>query len=302
MPQVSRKLPDQPSTDHGRIAWIVLAVVLICLPLAAIAKMIITNDDELDDVVAQSLIEFTTQNRNVTGPNGGTLNYDALIMKVHGTIMVQSIYMNQVKLGYWNGSGVWDVELDGHSAGHANNGVIWGGNGYPIYLRGLRIEIGYDDIDTANPTFLFLRLGSDDFSGCLDLNPGNYSGTPQTACIDRISMDGKVKSNRSIWLAAPAVTINGNFARITEAPAPLGTSVPTTNMQALYYHCGSYDTGRTDFYISIAANISDNAGGNNNIAWHPGYQFNSTRSIAEHIPGRGFWMHFQALYAEATMW
>ncbi len=286
--------PKAASSRFTRFVWVALALTLICLPLAAVAKLMLVTDEELDDVVGQSLLELSTTTRTVSGPSG-TLTYTPVILKVNAVVIINNVHMNNVRLGYWStggdGSTVTDMQINGESGGGVNSGMTWGGAGYPVYMRGLRIELAYDNINSANPNFLFLRMGSDDFSGCLDVDPDNSS----RGSLDRLSFDGRVVSNISLWpIVGGPVIMDQQFNNDTSTVIA-GFDTPFSNVLRMYFHCGPQDEGRTDWFITLADNISDSGHANNSISWNP------KMSAATNVPARGYWMHFQSLYAAATL-
>ncbi|MBI5845876.1 MAG: hypothetical protein HZB23_14550 [Deltaproteobacteria bacterium] len=284
-------------TRYGSLVWVLLSLVLIILPLAAVAKLMLVSDEELDDVVGQSLLEFSIVNRTVATP-GGNMVFTPAILKVNALVIINNVHMTNVRLGWWGSNfdnPAHDMQIygaathNGSTAGGTATGLTWGGAGYPIYMRGLRIELAYDNLYAANPNFLFLRVGSDDFSGCLDADPdGNGLGS-----LERLSFDGRVQSSGSIW-PIPAIGIDEQFNNDTATTGPLGIEIPFSHVTRMYFHVPAVqDEGRTDWFISLANNIS--MGGNNNsVSWNP------KTTVAENVPARGYWMHFQSLYAAAN--
>lgn len=269
--------PKKP--QYISVVWVVLALVLVMLPLAAIGKLMSVSDEELDDVVGQSLLEFSVINRVVTTP-GGTKTFTPIIIKVNAVVVINNVHMDNVRMGYW--VGVWDMHIDN------GQGLTWGGAGYPVYMRGLRIELVYDNIYSSSPRFQYLRIGTDDFSGCLDA--ASVTGDSPSSLL-RLSYDGTVHANQL------GVTISDQMNNATDCDSGiLGVRIPMTNVLRMYFHCGPSDEGRTDWFITLADNISDGYGNNNSVAWNPG------STVGEHVPGRGYWMHFQNTYVGATLW
>ena len=272
------------------IAWTALAFILICLPIVAVGKLIVATDDELDDVVAQSLLEFTTVSRTITG--SGTYRYTAAILKVRAVITIQNVHVNKLKAGYWRTTptNAFDLEVDGYtSRGQQDNGAVLGGivggNTYPLIFNGLRLELAFN---TAGD-FVFFRLGSDDVTGSAELNYKNYN----MGGLGRVSSDARIQSNLSVWplphLALDVNTACANFATMT------GISVDTHYLHRLYFgNTGPCYQGRTDMYVSLADAITSNSGATNSLAWNP------RSKVAAEVPGRGFWVHFQRCYAIAT--
>jgi hypothetical protein len=285
--------PIQGGKTSLRLLLIVLAVVLFLLPVAAVARLILATDDELDDVVAQSLLEFTTQQRTIS-----SITLDYAILKMNAELKIDNMILDAASLGYYNGS--WDIQIE-RNTGIANSGAIFGGAGrsgghQPIYFRGLRLELAY----TTNPAghFAFLRIGSDDFSGVLDLNRGTWGGTDGgSGALRRISFDGNIRAITSlnIW-------VNENVRRKT-SHTYLGYTMQMTGIQQLYFNAGGsdYNQGQTEFYITMSDYLYQN--GQYNATIRNATALGSAGSVLTHLPGYGWWMHFNNIGAEAAqMW
>jgi hypothetical protein len=279
-----------------RLLLIVLAVVLFALPVAAVAKLVLATDDELDDVVAQSLLEFTTVRRTVQDRDNTSryFTHDVAILKVNAMLKIENMAMGRTLMGYYNGN--WDIEMAGASA-------IWGGVGgrvagntiHPIYFKGLRLEVAY----TTAGHFSFLRIGSDDFSGILDLAQGN-SGAG-SGSIQRVSMDGRIYAQAQINL-----DIDVNDRRKNNHVYVV--TIPTTNIYRLYYNTatgnGDYDRGTTDFYITMSDYIYQDGTTTvrNAVAINPRANVHGVANQRHHLPGYGWWMHFNQIAADAAAW
>lgn len=287
--------PGLKRPKSGSLAWVILGIVLVILPLAAVAKLMLVSDEELDDVLGQSLLEFSIVNRTVATP-GGPMIFTPAILKINALVIINNVHMTNVRLGWWGANfdnPAHDMQIygaatrNGSAAGGLATGITWGGRGYPIYMRGLRIELAYDNLYAANPNFMFLRVGTDDFSGCLDADPdGNGLGS-----LERLSFDGRVQSSGSIWPYA-AIALDEQFNNDTAATGPLGIEIPFSHVTRMYFNCLE-PQGRTDWFITLANNIS-RGGNNNSVSWNP------RADVREHVPARGYWMHFNAVYAAAN--
>jgi hypothetical protein len=283
-----------------RLLLIVLAIVLFALPVAAVAKLILATDDELDDVVAQSLLEFTTVRRTTTS-GWGNITHDVAILKANAQIKIDNMRVDQVLLGYYNGG--WDIEI-GNSTG-----IVWGGRGdsdndgnaddgpvRPVYFKGLRLEVAY----TTAGHFSFLRIGTDDFSGVLDVK---RIGSNTAGAIIRQSMDGRIRAITDVTTG----DVDVNARRTTQASLS-GHTVGMSNVWQLYFNAGTgeFNRGTTDFYISMSDYIYPDGSGTyrNSVAINPRnlVHYNGTAAYAHHLPGYGWWMHFNQISAEAYPW
>ncbi len=317
MPENTEKKPGRFAEDKGKIAWTLLAILLICMPLVAIGQLVVATDDELEDVGAQYLFRFDRVHRNILGPNyynhepggdnwntRGMISYDAAVLTIDSKLLFRGIRVSGTSMGYWNdGSGLgWDVDLR-----DASDGIIFGGKGYTMTFNGMRIELAYDNLASANPNMLFFRMGTDSLTGCFDFTPDGTqpSGTTSTGgSIQRISVDGRIYGHTG--QTNLGIMVNSHRANqfFGMNQWPLGdVYVPTVKVWEQFYGttgpgANFGGNGATDFYFSLSNAIYDHEGGAVNVprAYNVGAYVNS------HIPGRGWWIHFNDSYANCGLW
>ena len=69
MPENMENKPGRFAEDKGKVAWTLLAILLICMPLVAIGQLVVATDDELQGVDAQYLFNFDKVHRTVINSN-----------------------------------------------------------------------------------------------------------------------------------------------------------------------------------------------------------------------------------------
>ncbi len=289
--------------ERARIAWTLLALLLILLPVVAVSKLIVATDEELDDVVAQAMIEFTTVTRVVPAGSGGNLTYDVAILKAKMQVRLDNVFLGQAKAGWWRGNSCWDLNVDKNEG--AVLGATYQGSNFPLIMNGIRLEIGFDQllggVDHGKlPDFLFLRIGTDSVTGLVEMNPNGGS----EGCLERLSSDARIQSNLSVYrffgiLNISHVALPVNQACVNSATM-IGQNIDANQLFRLYYGCtgprsetGAH-TGDTDIYVSFSDTITDDSSNINSLAWNPHNHVNLT------VPGQGWWIHFQRVYAHAN--
>jgi len=309
MPEKIQKGAGRIAEDKGKIAWTLLAILLICMPLVAIGQLIVASDDELQDVGAQYLLKFERVNRRLNGPNmyghvpggaattRGIISYDAAVLTIDAQLIFHGVRVSRVAQGYWNDgtSTDWDVLIQ-----DANDGLVFGGRGYPFIFNGLRIELAYDNLSSANPNLLFNRIGTDDLTGCFDYTPDGTTGE-NGGSIERISIDGRLFGHTNQTDLALVVNSHRATQFFGMNQWPLGDIYVQTQStwEQFYGTTGpAPQQGDTDFYFSLANTIRDHEGGAVNIP----RAFNARGNVNSHVPGRGWWIHFNDSYANVGFW
>ena len=330
--QPERQASESSAGRHGgRVAWSLLAVFLIVLPLVAVGRIMVATDDELADIRAQALVEMEIDqrtNHSVTyvssfgwhqqtmSNTAYSLSYDCAVLKINTRITYTNIQGSGLfglnYYGFWDSqSGGWDVYIGRHIFGSTINDSGTWDNDRSMVMNGLRIELAYDDIDSASRKFLFLRFGSDDQRGRFSMRGTATSGMAEGRYIsfDGI-LDNPLEESTSHWAdnqgGQDEPYMRMNYHRQTlAARMTMSTSLgrqPLSLVNYMDFGPGTPSSGRTDFYISIADTITvtRNNGGTretrvNSAAFGP---WNMARNS---IPGRGLWMHFQRGYVSAEM-
>ncbi|MBW1989066.1 MAG: hypothetical protein JRI97_05920 [Deltaproteobacteria bacterium] len=298
-------MPDKDQTqssrlleDKGKIAWTLVALFLICMPLVAVGQLMVASDDELQEVSAQSIFHFDIEARSIS-VNGNAANnvyLDAAVLKFDADLVFQGVRVSRVALGYYNDGHAydghfnpdWDIMLS-----DGGDGVVFGGHGYFMNLNGVRVELAYDNLRSANPNFLFLRFGTDDCKGIFDFTPDGTTGTG-VGSIERISLDGRIYGVVPGLSSLPMAVNTHRAWQFDPVSALVTTITPYTKdvWHQVYGSTGPNQGDRsttTDFYFSLATKVWNMAGTqvvNDIRAVNPGATVNS------HIPGEGWWIHF----------
>ena len=312
--QTERQPTDQENQGNaGKVAWSLLAVLLIIFPLIAIGRIMVATDDELADIRAQAVAEMEIDHRNLAvtyvssfGWNhthmsnlAYSLNYDVAVLKINARVALRDVEGDGIGAlnytGFWGVSDGWDFYVGNHSFGDTSE---IGDDGMMI-MNGIRIELAYDDIDSVNRRFLFFRFGTDDQTGRFQLNN----------TMQYISFDGILDSNLEATLGWPSASnephMYMNYHRQTlAAELPLGSLGRQALAAVNYMDFGSENlsSGPTDFYVSIADTITAKRDGA--VITNDGRALGPWNMARNSIPGRGLWMHFQRGFvsAEVSLW
>ncbi len=280
--------PERQASDsevrgrRGRVAWSLLAIFLIVLPLVAVGRIMVATDDELADVRAQALAEMEIDHRvnhNVTyvtsfgwhqdmSTHNYSISYDCVVLKLNTRVTFTNVQGSGLYAlnygGFWGkDAGGWDVYLGEHVFGQTiNDSGTWDSD-RSITMNGVRIEFAYDEIDSVDRRFLFFRFGTDDMRG-------RFSTSNQARYI---SFDGILDNPLEATLATgsghiwpgtrghrtePYMRMNYHRQTLT-AKLPMSTSLgrqPLTIVNYMDFGPGTPSSGRTDFYISIADTIT----------------------------------------------
>lgn len=332
--QPERQASEQEG-HRGRVAWSLLAIFLILLPLVAVGRIMVATDDELAEVRAQAIAEMEIESRNVVvtyatsfgwnqnngGDTGYSLTYDCAVLRLNTRIAIRNLQVSGLYAlnyyGFWtadghsptansgtnnNVAGSWDIYIGKMVLGDI--GTPFGSTaGGEFLLNGLRIELAYDDIDSAARRFLFLRMGSDDVHGRMTVNEAGTTGTGTTCYF---SLDALLDNPLESTLGEDHMRLN--YHRQTLAMRiPMSTAVGRAGLRQVNFMDFGLGTGspysssacRTDFYLSIADTITARNGAS--IITNAGRALGPWNRGRETIPGRGMWMHFQRGFVDAAI-
>lgn len=221
-----------------KIGFLLIVFFLVApfvMPLSLHAEMALCTDNELAAVSGRAgLATFQIEHRNtmyddkIFPSNDVYFSHDVVVILLNMKISLVTD-MRALMLGYYDGG--WDIDLQN---------VGWGTEkGEPVVLDGLRLEVGfqdpghrfvtgdpndvYDHMASANRKFIFFKLGTDHFTGRLDVDLGND-----------VSIDARIVAHILI-----PITINVNQHR-ADLVALIGGLIDNLRMDD------------TDFFLAIS--------------------------------------------------
>jgi len=213
----------------GFISIVFFLLAVFAMPCSLHAEMALCTDNELASVSGRAgLATFRIEHRNTSYASGQYFSHDVAVILLNMKVSIL-MDMRALMLGYYDGG--WDIDLQN---------VGWGTTpGVPVVLDGIRLEVGFQDpghrivtnsgdvynhMASADRKFIFFKLGSDHFTGRLDVDLGN-----------EISIDARITAH---ILFLP-ITINVNDHRASLV-ALIGGLVDNLRLND------------TDFYLAIS--------------------------------------------------
>jgi hypothetical protein len=317
-----------------RVAKYAVITVLMALPIVALGRLMISTEEELEDVRGQALLEFKNETRVLTDmwqhhlntgyswgvahldSHRGNLTYEACSLKLNGKIILDDVRMESMGVGYYNQQGDlspgtplstidWDIYLRTVTFGHGN---------YPILINGLRLEFARRPADGA---FLFFRVGTDDITGRLALKSDlEDKADDHDAGMKRVSGDLYLIADAASTVGIMLYDIPAYVAQHRQyyafAAYFIAISQTVNTDQVRWADLGRTDEppyndgafrgeGKTDFYLSYANLVTSSTGqSNSNQAFNP-YRDETGRRVSanQRIPGQGWWLSAQRLHARA---